>query len=299
MNLLLTGAFAWTEKEMQAIKNMGHQVAFLQQEKDGLPCQPDWVEGVVCNGLFLHHAIEQFPNLRYIQLTSAGFDRVDMEYVREKGIKIHNARGVYSVPMAEFALSGVLDIYKQKQFFWENQKQHRWEKHRGMQELSGKTVGILGCGSVGTACAKRFAAFGCRVQGVDVKPYSSADYAQMEPLEKLEQLLPQWDIAVLTLPLTEQTRHLMDEKRLALLKDGAVVVNIARGAVIHQQALINALQSGRLFGVLDVFEEEPLPENSPLWDLENVRITPHNSFVGDGNHERMWQIILQNLSKEV
>ncbi len=297
MNLLLTGAFAWTAEEIQQVKDMGHQVAFLQQEKEELPCSPDWVEGVVCNGLFLHHPIEAFANLRYIQLTSAGFDRVDMAYIQRKGIAIHNARGVYSVPMAEFALSGVLDIYKQKRFFWENQKQHRWEKCRSVQELFGKTVGIIGCGSVGTECAKRFAAFGCQVQGVDVKPYISPDYERMEPLEKLEELLPQWDIAVLTLPLTEETRHLMDKRRLALLKDGGVLANIARGAVIDQQALINELQSGRIFGVLDVFEEEPLPESSPLWELENVSITPHNSFAGDGNHKRMWGTILENLSK--
>ncbi len=298
MNLLLTGAFAWRAEELTQLENMGHRVAFLQQEKEPLPCEPDWVEGVVCNGLFLHHPIDSFSNLRYIQLTSAGFDRVDMDHIREKGIEIHNARGVYSIPMAEFALSGVLAVYKQAAFFRERQRAGVWEKHRKIRELAGKTVGILGCGSVGTECARRFAALGCRVQGVDAAPYISPWYEKMEALEALEALLPQWDIAVLTLPLTEQTRHLMDASRLALLRDGAVLVNIARGAVVDQQALIKELESGRLFGVLDVFAQEPLAEESPLWALKNAVITPHNSFVGEGNHERMWEVILRNI-KEV
>ena len=108
MNLLITGAWQDARAQIPALEKMGHSVKFLQYEKDALPCGYDWAEGIVCNGLFLHHPIEKFENLTYIQLTSAGFDRVPMDYVREKGIEIHNARGVYSVPMAEFALAGVL-----------------------------------------------------------------------------------------------------------------------------------------------------------------------------------------------
>ena len=88
----------------EEIEALGHSIAFLQQERDELPCDPEWVEGAICNGLFLHHPIGSFPNLRFIQLTSAGFDRVDMDYIRAHGIEIRNARGVYSVPMAEFAV---------------------------------------------------------------------------------------------------------------------------------------------------------------------------------------------------
>ena len=144
MNLLITGAWNDGKNCIEKIKAMGHQVVFMQYEKDALPCAYDWVEGVVCNGLFLSHPIENFSNLRYIQLTSAGFDRVDMSYVTAHGIEIHNARGVYSIPMAEFALCGVLQLYKQAAFFRENQRQHLWEKHRGLSELCGKQVLIVG-----------------------------------------------------------------------------------------------------------------------------------------------------------
>ncbi|MBQ3285225.1 MAG: hydroxyacid dehydrogenase [Ruminococcus sp.] len=296
MNLLVTGAWADAKAHFSELEAMGHTVNFLQFEKDNLPCEYAWVEGIICNGLFLSHPIERFTNLRYIQLTSAGFDRVDMDYVQAHEIEIRNARGVYSIPMAEFALCGVLQLYKQAAFFRENQKRHIWEKHRGLQELSGKRVLIVGCGSVGSECAKRFAAFGCEVIGVDLFPREDSLYSEILPLSQLDNALSTADVIVLTLPLTEQTKHLMNEERFSLLKSTAVLVNIARGAIIDTEALLNHIDN--LGGaVLDVFEDEPLSEDSPLWDKQNIILTPHNSFVGDGNGERIIEIIYHNLSK--
>ena len=120
MKILVTGAFTGREDILLQIKQLGHEIVFMQNESDKLPIAAETVEGVICNGLFLHHPIEEFASLKYIQLTSAGFDRVPMDYVKEKGIKIFNARGVYSIPMAEFALCGVLSLYKQNAFFLEN-----------------------------------------------------------------------------------------------------------------------------------------------------------------------------------
>ena len=296
MRLLVTGAWNAAEEQLNMLRQR-HELRVQQQEAAPLVCDPDWVEGVICNGLFLHHPIEQFVNLRYIQLTSAGFDRVPMAYVREKGIEIHNARGVYSAPMAEFAVCGVLQLYKQAAFFRENQTQRLWQKHRGLRELSGKTVCMVGCGSVGTACARRFAAFDCRVIGVDLTEQPRPHFETVFEIGQLEQALAQSDVVILTLPLTEETTDLLDETRLSRIKQGAVLVNLSRGALVKTDALVSALRSGRLSGaVLDVFEEEPLPQSSPLWDLENVLITPHNSFVGEGNGERLWDVICRGLS---
>ena len=294
MNLLVTGAWSDGKNCITELEAKGHNVWLMHYDKDELPCSYEWVEGVVCNGLFLSHPIGKFTNLRYIQLTSAGFDRVDMEYVKAHGIEIHNARGVYSIPMAEFAISGVLQLYKQAAFFRENQKRHLWEKHRGLLELAGKKVLIVGCGSVGNECAKRFAAFGCEVTGVDLYPREDSLYSKVLPLDKLDDTLITADIVVLTLPLSEQTRHLMNDNKLSLLKDGAVLVNIARGAIVDTEALIKHID--RLGGaVLDVFEEEPLIDNSPFWGKPNVILTPHNSFVGEGNGERLRENIIKNL----
>lgn len=293
MNLLVTGAWNDGKNCISELEAMGHSVCFMQFEKDELPCPYDWVEGVICNGLFLTHPIEKFTNLRYIQLTSAGFDRVDMDYVKAHEIEIHNARGVYSIPMAEFALCGVLQLYKQAAFFRENQKQHLWEKHRGLLELAGKTVLIVGCGSVGNECAKRFKAFDCEIIGVDLFPREDSLYSEIMPLDRLDEALTQADIVVLTLPLTEQTKHLMNEERFSLMKDSATLVNIARGTIVDTTALLNNID--RLTGaVLDVFEEEPLNEDSPLWEKQNIILTPHNSFVGEGNMARLTDIVLSN-----
>ena len=296
MNLLITGAWQETEKYIEAIEKMGHQVQFLQYEKDELPCEYEWVEGIIGNGIFLSHPIERFTSLKYIQLTSAGFDRVPMDYLEQHGIEIHNARGVYSIPMAEFALCGVLQLYKQSKYFHENQKARKWEKHRGLLELNGKTVCIVGCGSVGTECAKRFRAFGCSVTGVDIKPYQNELYDAMLPLDSLDDALTRADVTVLTLPLTEDTRRLINEDRFTVMKHGSVLVNIARGAIIDTDALITALNTHLGGAVLDVFDEEPLHESSPLWDMGNVIITPHNSFISDNNNACLRELVMNNLT---
>lgn len=298
MNILLTGAWNDAENYKPKLEGMGHNTAFLKQEKDDLPCSYDWVEGVVCNGLFLFHPIERFKNLKYIQLTSAGYDRVPMEYIKKHNIEIHNAAGVYSVPMAEFAICGVLELYKQSRFFYQNQKESKWEKHRELLELCGKTVAIIGCGSVGTECAKRFSAFDCTVLGVDLYPREDKAYTEIFGIDLLDDVIGNADIAVLTLPLTDLTRHLINDERLKRLKNTAVLVNISRGAVIDTEALINRIPyiGG---AVLDVFEEEPLSQSNPLWGMKNVIITPHNSFVGEGNNKRLGQEIFKNFSCKI
>lgn len=296
MNLLLTGAWAEAQAHIHELEARGHKVVFLPQEKDPLPCDPAWVEGVVCNGLFLYHSIDELPNLRFIQLTSAGLDRAPLEKIRARSIRLYNARGVYSAPMAEFALAGVLALCKRFPFFLNRQKTGTWEKRRDLWELGGRKVTVLGCGSVGTACAKRFSALDCAVTGVDLFPREDPAYAAVLPLEALDGLLPETDVLILTLPLTPETRGILDARRFALLKEGAILVNIARGAVVDEAALICALEDGSLGGaVLDVFETEPLPADSPLWTLENVLLTPHNSFVGNGNGPRLSRLILENL----
>ena len=295
MNLLITGAWQSAKDNIDRIEKLGHTVVFMQYEKDVLPCDYSWVEGVICNGLFLTHPIEKFVNLKYIQLTSAGFDRIPLDYVKKHNIEIHNARGVYSIPMAEFAVSGVLQLYKNAKFFINNQSNKIWEKDRNLVELYGKTVCIVGCGSVGTECAKRFKAFGCTVLGVDLYVRQDENYDDMIPLDRLDEILPKSDVVILTLPLTDETYHIIDKKRLQNFKDGSVLVNIARGAVVDTEALINALENKLYGAVLDVFEEEPLSAESKLWNIENVILTPHNSFVGDMGYFRLNGVIFLNL----
>jgi phosphoglycerate dehydrogenase-like enzyme len=297
MKVLITGAWKCTQEQIDKIKSFGNEVYFLQYENEKLPCDYRDVEIVIGNGLFLSHPIERFTNLKYIQLTSAGVDRVPTDHVKAHKIEIKNAKGVYSIPMAEFAISGVLYLYKQINFFGKNQKIHKWEKHRGILELYGKTVCIVGCGSVGTECAKRFSVFGCRVIGIDLFPYENPLYEGLYPLECLEAKLAESDIVILTLPLTGQTRHLMNADTLSHMKKNSILVNIARGEIVDSEALVMALRSKLGGAVLDVFEDEPLEGNSPLWEMKQVMLTPHNSFIGDGNSQRLAELIIKNMEQ--
>ena len=285
MNLLITGAWNDAQKHFPFLEESGHSVCFLQQEADPLPCPSDWVEGVICNGLFLHHPIESFLKLRYIQLTSAGFDRVPMEYVRSKGIEIHNARGVYSVPMAEFVLASVLERYKSISTFRLQQETHQWRKIRNLRELAGKTVLIVGCGDVGAECAKRFRAFGCSVVGVNRTVRENPEFDTILRLSQLDEALCRADVAVVTIALTDETRGLVKAR---LLRPDAILVNISRGPTVD-------LTGAKCELLLDVFESEPLDEQSELW--ERAIVTPHNSFVGDGNADRLWNVIQENLER--
>ncbi len=295
MNLLITGAWCEAQENLSLFKTEGHQVKYMQYEQDELPCAPEWVEGIIGNGIFLFHPIEEFVNLHYIQLTSAGYDRVPMDYIKEHKIQIYNARGVYSVPMAEFAVAGVLALYKRLPGFLESQRNHEWQKRRDLLELSGKKVLVVGFGSVGQECAKRFGAFGAMVLAADIqKPEMGFDV--FYSMEHLPEALARADIVILTLPLTEETRGMFDEKAFASCKPGVILVNISRGAIVKERALVEALRKGTLGGaVLDVFETEPLPESSPLWDMPNVIVTPHNCFVSECNDDRLTSVIYENL----
>lgn len=294
MNVLVTGAFQLNSEELAALETVGHRVFVHPDERIPVE-QPERYEAVVCNGLFLHSPIERFTSLRLIQLTSAGLDRVPLDYVRAHGIELHNAAGVYSVPMAEFAIGGILQLYKQSRFFAANQAQHKWEKHRGLLELSGKRACILGCGDVGREIAKRLKAFGCHITGVNRTVRVLPDFDEVLPLDKLAETAAACDILVCCIALTPETRSIVSEEIFGRLHDGAIFVNVARGALADEAALTKWLQSGG-HAVLDVFAEEPLPESSPLWDMEDVVLTPHNSFVGDGNRERLWTRIKESLS---
>lgn len=293
MNVLVTGAFQLNSGEREQLEAAGHKVFVHGDERALVDC-PERYEAVVCNGLFLYNSIERFTSLRLIQLTSAGLDRVPLDDIRARGIALHNAAGVYSVPMAEFAVCGILQMYKQSRFFAENQTQHKWEKHRGLLELSDKRMCILGCGDVGREIAKRLKAFACRIIGVNRTVRALPDFDEVLPLDKLPDAAAVCDILICCIALTPETHGIVSKEIFDRLPAGAVFVNVARGALADEATLTKWLQNGGR-AVLDVFEEEPLPETSPLWDMENVLLTPHNSFVGEENRARLWETIKESL----
>lgn len=299
MNLLITGAFSWSDEQKMVLKNMGFNIIYIEREDIGLDIDLSEIEAVVCNWLFVHHNIEKFTGLRFVQLLSAGLDRIPMAYIQKNNIKLFNAKGVYSIPMAEFAIGGVLQLYKGYRGFYDNQKIHFWKKNRNLLELENKNVCIIGTGSVGNEVAKRFYAFGCRVYGVDLYPRESDYYTHIYCFEQLDNVLSNADIVVLTAPLTEKTTNMFNRERFDVLKRNSVIVNISRGKLVDEKALCEALETKLLGAIIDVFEEEPLGKDSHLWDYKNLVVSPHNSFVSENNDKRMWNLIHSNLSQYV
>ena len=295
--LLITGAFQYKQEQINILENLGYDIIFVQDERISLDFDVSDIEAVVCNGLFLYNDISKFKSLKLIQLTSAGLDRIPMDYIKEKNIKVFNAKDVYSIPMAEWVILKILEIYKKSKQFYKNQENHKWEKHRDLLELTDKTALIIGFGSVGLEVAKRLKVFGVKTIGVGRRKINSEYLDEYLSMKDIDKALKKSDIVILTLPLTEETKYLINKGRLSIMKDDAVLVNVARGGLIDEVALIDSLDHRKFLGVaLDVFEEEPI-EESLLWDYENVIITPHNSFVSDKISERLFELMLENLNR--
>lgn len=297
MNLLLTGAFPYTEEQLNKIKSIGYNITYIKEERHKLDIDLAIFDVVVCNSLFLYNDINLFSNLKYIQLTSAGFDRVPLEHVKEKGIIINNAKGVYSIPMAEWVILKILEIYKKSKVFYENQKNHIWEKQRDILELTDKNALIIGFGNVGEEIAKRLKAFNAKVIAADIREVESIYIDEFVSMDTLNKTLSKADIVILTLPLNQKTKKIVDKDFIKLLKNNSILINVARGGVINESDLISNIRRNKFLGVvLDVFEEEPLCEKSELWDLTNVIITPHNSFVSNKINDRMFSLIREKLT---
>ena len=298
MKLLLTGAFSYTDEQLTTLRNSGFEITYVQNELEEIEADESQFDAVVCNNLFKFNSPEKFTNLKVVQLTSAGFDRVPVGYFASHSISLFNARGVYSIPMAEWAVLKTLEIYKKSSAFRDQQKKKIWEKHRDLLEINQKNVLIVGTGSVGCECAKRYSAFGAKVIGSDLFDCKSPYIDEFVHIDNITDALKRADVTVLTLPLNQSTKNLFSENLLSIMKDECVLINMSRGGIVNEEDLIKFMKAGKFLGVaLDVFEEEPLPEDSPLWNIPGLYITPHNSFVSDGTAKRMFDLIYKNLTE--
>ncbi len=236
------------------------------------------------------------PKLRWAHSVYAGVNDWDLGELARRGILLTNAVGVYGVPIAETVLLYMLMVAKRVWEHRRHQEAHRWQllEH---DELTGRTVGIVGTGSIGREVAVRARAFGMRVLGVRRRPEPLPEFDQVRTYDALRDwLAPQSDFLVLALPLTPQTRGIVDREVLAALPRGAHVINVARGEVLDEGALLDLLRSGHLGGAyLDALSQEPLPADHPFWDLPQVYLTPHNSWSSPRVRERTWALFLENL----
>lgn len=300
MKLLITPALKLTPIHVNELKKL-HELFFIEDERTRLnECSVgfclDEIEGVICNFLFLNTSLDLFPKLKVIQLTSVGKDRIDEQEIKKRGIKLFTAGAAYAVPMAEWALAKTLEICKHSRNFYRNQKGHLWIKDRNITELSGRKAVIIGFGNVGKNIAKRLRGFDVYIKAVDIFFHEKELADEYFDIKYMKKALLDADIIYLTLPLLPSTYHLFDNDVFEVLKKDIILINVSRGGLIDESALREKLCKGEIGGVaLDVFEEEPLGEQSTLWDDERVLISPHNSFLGNGNENRLFNIIKSNL----
>jgi phosphoglycerate dehydrogenase-like enzyme len=242
---------------------------------------------------------DRAPNLRWLQATSAGIG----QFVKTMGYdqRLPNtvfttASGVHARPLAEFCMMALLMHYKRLPHIMALQRQRHWERYAAA-DLEGRTLAVVGLGKIGETVAQMAKGLGMRTIGTRARGTSDA-VDQFFPPEQLHAMLGEADVVVLIVPHTPATEKLIDAAALAAMKPGAYLINIARGAIIDENALIAALQRGHLGGAaLDVFATEPLPPDNPLWRMPNVLVIPHSASTSDRENERLTDLFCDNIRR--
>jgi phosphoglycerate dehydrogenase-like enzyme len=247
----------------------------------------------------LRETLALAPGVRWVHLRSAGIEGSSYPALADGGVVLTNGRGVFGQSLAEFALAAVFHFAKRLRHLSRQQDERRWEPYEPTM-VSGRTMGIVGYGDIGRATAEKARALGMRVVALRRSAQTDPDplVEMILPPDGLHALLAQSDFVVVATPLTDETRGLIDAAALAAMKPTAVLVNVGRGPVVDEQALVAALQGGTIAGAaLDVFETEPLPAASPLWRLDNVLLSPHSADHVAGWLEDAMACFLQNLRR--
>jgi len=248
-------------------------------------------------GFLKKENLDQFKNLKWVQVLTAGFDTIDLDYFKQRNIIFTNAKDVFSIQIAEDVFSKILYFNRQIKKHIDHMAKTEWQYEPVHHEIANSTVGILGTGSIGSEIAKRMKAFDARVLGYkskpDLMPYFDTIY---HDLEGLNQLYQQSDYIIVALPLNQSTYHFIGKEAFEMMKDHVVFINIARGDIVDQEALINAIKQGKIRGAgLDVMSPEPLPQGSELWKMEQVLITPHNSSSSPHVNQRLMAAVLDSI----
>jgi phosphoglycerate dehydrogenase-like enzyme len=243
--------------------------------------------------------------LRWVHTSAVAVETMCLPELFARGILVTNSRGIQAVPIAEHVMAVILALARQVPHAIDAQRAHRWSQnefvgHRLPWLLKGRTLGLLGVGTIGLEIARRAGAFGMRVIGMRRRADrgSVVGIDQMLAPSQLDELLEAADVLVVAAPLTPETQGLLDAAALARMKTGALLVNVGRARIIDHDALVAALKTGRLAGAaLDVFPEEPLPADHPLWSLPNVIITPHTSGFRAGHWNDVIDLFADNLQR--
>lgn len=258
----------------------------------------DQVEGIIPAWRLKEEEMAQLKNLKWVQSFSAGVNTYPLKAMKDRGILLTNTSGVHAAPMSDHIMGMVLAFSRSLLQCIRFQKEKRWEVDYPLDELGGKEMLIIGAGHIGRVLAKKAKAFDMKVIGLKRTVEELEYFDEVRSLDRLEESMATADYVVILAPLTKDTRGLIGEKELKAMKEDAILINLARGPLVDENALIEALKEKRIRGAgLDVFSREPLREESPLWDLDNVILSPHLGGVSTQYVPRTVEFIAENIRR--
>lgn len=300
MKILLQ--YPFTEEQVNAFRQVAarydSELFHVSDEAAALTHAPDCE---VILGAFPPAVCAAAPRLRWIQSFSTGMDKfLFPEIVARDEVMISNVAGLYASQGAEHAWALLLALTRGIVQSWENQKQHKWGGGSNV-ELAGTTLGLVGLGGFGLEMAKRAQGYNMTIIAVDAVRTSKPDHvAELKPAtrENLHDLLRRSDVVMLACPLTPETYHLISTDELAQMKPSAYLINVTRGGIVDEPALVEALKANQIAGAgLDVTEKEPLAADNPLWDAPNLLLTPHRAGASQHRPRMVFEFFLQNLER--
>ncbi len=296
MKVVLTGYQRFGDETREKIKALGYEIldhadeaVEFTDEEYGCDALVGYIPFVVCKA-------DKFRQLKLFQAISAGYDTVPLDEFKERGIMLANARGVHSIPIAELVIMRILEIYKKSAVFYEQQRAHKWKKLFPLQEITEKKAAILGTGSIGVEIAKRLKAFNATTVGFNRSSRPAEYFDEIYKIGDFENMIEELDIIIVALPLNDGSEHIINRNTLKKMNKNSILLNIGRGQCVDTKALCDILNEGKIMGAaLDVFEEEPIPEDSFLWDTKNLLISPHVSWSSTFMKRRTDELVYENL----
>ncbi|MCR3761211.1 phosphoglycerate dehydrogenase [Clostridium felsineum] len=300
MNTKALITFHFSEEQIKSLEELGFEIISKSERNLKYTDELKDVEFMFTYNPFSHFDIGNLKKLRWIQLESDGFDQVPKEYVKNNGIIVTNNKEGYSVPISEWIIWSILSMYKEANVFFKNKEEKRWKLRTSVREIFGETVGILGTGNIAIETAKRLQAFSVNVLGLNTTGHQVENFNKCysSSSDELEAMLKECDVVISLLPITDKTYHFIDEKIFSMMKAGTIFVNASRGQIVCEEKLIKFLKNGKIrSAALDVVEQEPLKKDSPLWEMDNVIITPHNSWVSQNMAKRKYKLVYENMKR--
>ena len=298
---MIVSLLNWDLPYITAIEEaIGEHITECPTRADALKALPDADIVLTLGGAPLLDAamLEVCGKLKLVLSLNAGIEKLPLQALHERDIAVCNTKGAQAGTIAEFVLGGMLALAHHFPAFYKNQSEARWQTFFSGDNLEGRTLAVLGTGSIGREIARKAKAFDMAVLGLRRHDGPVDYFDEIHTIGSLRQVLPRADFVVVATPLTEETYHLLGAEELGCMKQSAVLINIARGDTVDEAALIDALREKRLGGaVLDVFHTEPLPKDSPLWTMDNVLVTPHNAGPSSNSERKLIENLCANIRR--